>query len=144
MHQLQAIIKQSRNMINAPNQNHDKLQCVYNHSTKFQVHPIHIKNFTKHLKSWLTKSPHLVKQKGNSQTNWKCIQKIPEKFSSELNIPKHHHAKIQHISSSYDMANKIRKLGKTWCDTNCHTSKDHNISHNPETQKSQTTYQNSP
>jgi hypothetical protein len=70
--------------------------------------------------------------------------KIPGKITSILNIPKYQHAKIQINLSSYGMANKIKKLDMKWCDTNCHTSKDHSISHNPETQKSQTTYQNAP
>jgi hypothetical protein len=68
--------------------------------------------------------------------------KIPEKFTCILNIHKYPHAKIQLNSSSTSIENKIKKMHKTWCDTKCHTSKDHVITLNPGTQKLQTTYQN--
>ena len=79
MYQLQAIIKQKPNMINEWNESHGKLQDVYNTHVKFQVHPINNKNFTNHMVSWLTKGSQLVKQRENSQTNRKCIQKSQEK-----------------------------------------------------------------
>jgi hypothetical protein len=68
--------------------------------------------------------------------------KNPEKFTIILNIHKINHAKIQLNPSSISIANKIKKMHKEWCHTNCNTSKDHIISLNPGTQKLQTTYQN--
>jgi hypothetical protein len=58
------------------------------------------------------------------------------------NTPMHHHAKIQLIPSPYGMANKIRKLDKKWCDTNCHTYIQQLISPKPGMIKSQTQSQN--
>ena len=62
-----------------------------------------------------------------SQTERKFSNKLemhsknPQTFTSEPNFQKYQHAKIQLISSSYGMENKIRKLEKKWCDANCHT-----------------------
>ena len=67
--------------------------------------------------------------------------KILQKIMLKPNIQKYQHEKIQLISSSYGMANKIRKLDKKWCDTHCHTHIDQVISHKPSMLKIQTQIQ---
>ena len=84
MHQLQASTRQRPNMINEWNQNHGKLQDVYDIHAKFQVHPINNKNFTNQIQSCLTRSQQLVKQGRKSQSNWKCTQKIHKNSHSNL------------------------------------------------------------
>ena len=62
MCQLQANVKQWKQMINEWDRIQNEVKHVKNHSTKFHLHMIRNENFTRHVSRSLKKNPKMTKQ----------------------------------------------------------------------------------